>query len=111
MLTLPDFLQRDEFGGIRLTGHRIALYHLIWHYNQGFSAEMLLGQFPTLPLSLIHKTIGYYLENQAAVDDYLRVVETKIEQQRASGTTLNVDELRTRFDQLQTAEAQTLRAG
>lgn len=111
MTDLPDFLQRDEFGGVRLTGHRIALYHLIWHYNQGYSAEMLLGQFPTLPLSLIHKTIGYYLENQASVDEYLRAVEAKIEQQRVTGTTLNVDELRTRFNQLQGAEAKTLRAG
>ena len=72
---------------------------------------MLLGQFPTLPLALIHKTLAYYLENQAAVDDYIRTVETKIEQQRASGSTLNVDELRKRFIQLQTAEAKTLRAG
>ena len=37
MLTLPDFLHRDEFGGVRLAGHRIALYHLIWHYNQGYT--------------------------------------------------------------------------
>jgi hypothetical protein len=66
---------------------------------------MLLGQFPTLPLSLIHKTIAYYLENQAAVDDYLQSVEAKIEQQRASGTTLNVDELIARTRRVSDNEA------
>lgn len=111
MLTLPDFLHRDEFGGIRLTGHRIALYHFVWHYNQGYTAEMLLGQFPTLPLALIHKTIGYYLENQQEVNEYLKTVVEKIDEQRATGMTLNVEELRSRFNKLQEEQAKSLRAG
>ena len=111
MQPLPDILQRDEFGGIRLTGHRIALYHFIWYYNQGYSAEMLLGQFPTLPLSLIHKTIAYYLDHQQEIDMYLTTVQDKIDHQRASGTKLNVDELRARFALLEATQAKALRAG
>jgi hypothetical protein len=29
------------------------------------SPEMLMDHFPTLTLALIHKVIGFYLENQA----------------------------------------------
>jgi hypothetical protein len=50
-MTLPDFLQ-DTSGEIRLTGHRIGLFHLVHYYNEGSSAEMLLSQFSSLPLAL-----------------------------------------------------------
>jgi len=111
MQTLPDILQRDEFGGIRLTGHRIAISQFVWYYNQGYSAEMLLGQFPSLALSLIHKTIAYYLDNKQEVDVYLQLVQNKIDAHRASGDTLNTDELRARFSKLENSEAKQLRAG
>ena len=62
---LPDFLTREATGEIRLSGHRIGLFHVVHYYNEGYSAEMLVCQFPTLPLALIHKVIGFYLENKA----------------------------------------------
>lgn len=70
-MVLPDFLERDDHGGIRLVGHRIWLYHVLWDYNDGYSAEMLLEQFPTLSMALIHKVLGFYWENKAEVDAYL----------------------------------------
>ena len=70
-MQLPDFLNLTTLGSIRLTGHRIALEHVVEFYSQGFSAEMLLEQFPTLPLALIHKIIAFYLENRADVDAYV----------------------------------------
>ncbi len=45
-MQLPEFLTEDAFGSIRLSGHRIALEHFVYFDNQGFSPEMLLGQFP-----------------------------------------------------------------
>ena len=111
MLTLPDFLQLDELGGIRLSGHRIGLHHFLYHYNQGYTAEMLLGQFPTLSLALIHKTIGYYLENQQDVDVHLAAESELLEQQRAAGVKVDKDVLVERFRQLQASQANVLRAG
>ncbi|MFO0812551.1 MAG: DUF433 domain-containing protein [Gemmatales bacterium] len=111
MLTLPDFLQRDEMGGIRLTGHRIGLHHFLYHYNQGYTAEMLLGQFPTLSLALIHKTIGFYLENQQEMDVHLAAETALLEQQRATGAKVDKDALADRFRQLQASPANVLRAG
>jgi uncharacterized protein (DUF433 family) len=82
-MDLPDFLTRHAKGEIRLTGHRIDLFHFVYYYNEGYSAEMLLGQFPTLNLALIHKVIGFYLENKVEVDAYVAEIEAKIKQFRA----------------------------
>ena len=46
-MNLPEFLVDHPDGEIRLTGHRISLYHVVSFYNEGFSPEMLVGQFPT----------------------------------------------------------------
>jgi len=82
-MTLPEFLTQQPGESIRLMGHRIALEHVVYFYNQGYSPEMILGQFPSLPLGLIHKTIGFYLENQAEADAYVRRCEAEVAHQRA----------------------------
>jgi len=64
-MNLPDFLTEWTQGEIMLKGHRIALHHVVSCYNEGHSAEMLLSQFPTLSLALIHKVIAFYLFNAA----------------------------------------------
>ena len=83
-MVFPDFLQRDTDGFVRLTGHRIGLHHVIRAYNEGFSPEMLAGEFPTLSLALIHKVIAFYLENQPEVDRHIAAEEQASESQRAA---------------------------
>jgi len=83
-MNLPDFLTRGSMGEIRLTGHRIDLFHFVDFYNEGYSAEMLLGLFPTLNLALIHKVIAFYLENRAEVDTYVARCEAEIERHQAT---------------------------
>jgi uncharacterized protein (DUF433 family) len=85
-MILPDFLTRHQKGEIRLTGTRIDLFHFVYYYNEGYSAEMILGLFPTLNLAAIHKVIAFYLENQAEVDAYVAHCEAEIERHRASTT-------------------------
>jgi uncharacterized protein (DUF433 family) len=82
-MNLPDFLVDHPDGEIRLTGHRIGLYHVVFFYNEGYSPEMLVGQFPTLSLALVHKVIAFYLENQAEVDNYIAEHEAECERLRA----------------------------
>jgi uncharacterized protein (DUF433 family) len=96
-MTLPDFLCQDEFGGIRLTGHRIALYHLLAYYQEGYSAEMLLEQFPSLSMGLIHKTLAFYWDNKPEVDAYLSQVQARLEEQRRQGPTVDVGALQARM--------------
>lgn len=100
-MVLSNFLARDPDGFVRLTGHRIGLHHLIRAYNEGFSPEMLLGEFPTLSLALIHKVIAFYLENQPEVDRYIAAEEQASESQRAAAApSTGLPELRQRSQKL-----------
>jgi len=106
-MTLPDFLTRDASGEIRLTGHRIGLFHLVHYYNEGFSPEMLLCQYPTLPLPLIHKAIAFYLENLAEVDAYVASCNDDLARQRAANPRrIDEEALRRRLEALQHAQRQ-----
>ena len=105
-MKLPDFLVQDADGYIHLAGHRIGVQDVTYFYNEGCSAEELCGIFPTLPLSLIHKVIAFYLDNRADVDRHTAACETEIERQRtlaANGPDLA--ELRRRLAAKQTAGA------
>jgi uncharacterized protein (DUF433 family) len=111
-MNLPEFLQRHPDGEIGLAGHRIGLYHIVHHYNEGYSPEMLVCQYPTLPLALIHKVIAFYLENRAEVDAYMTECRTQLEQQRtANPRRLDLDTLRRRLEAQQRAEASGSAAG
>lgn len=104
-MNLPDFLTELAYGEIRLTGHRIGLFHVVKYYNEGYSPEMLVEQFPTLELALIHKVIAFYLENRGAVDAYVTNYDAELEQQRAvapQGPSLA--ELRRRLEALREVE-------
>lgn len=83
-MVLPDFLTRDTDGFVHVTGHRIGLQHLVHYYNEGYSPEMLACEYPTLSLAVIHKVIGYYLETQAEVDQYVAECREAMERQRAA---------------------------
>jgi uncharacterized protein (DUF433 family) len=110
LTNLPLFLTADEHGEVRLTGHRIGLEDVVHFYNEGYSPEMLLGQFPTLSLPLIHKTIAYYLENEAEVHRYLQENEAAVARHRAAATKgPDVAELRRRL--AAQPRAQTSRGG
>ncbi len=104
-MTLPDFLTQEASGAVRLTGHRIGLYHVVHYYNEGFSPEMLLGQYPTLSLALIHKVIAYYLENRAEVDAYVVACHDELSRQRtANPRRIDVATLRQRLESMPQAE-------
>jgi uncharacterized protein (DUF433 family) len=85
-MTLPEFLTQDLHGDIRLTGHRLGLYHVVERYQEGYSPEMLQEEYPTLPLALIHKVLAFYLENQAEVDAYATAYRAELEHQEATHT-------------------------
>jgi uncharacterized protein (DUF433 family) len=107
-MTLPDFLTMDAAGEIRLAGHRIGLWHLVHYYNEGYSPEMLVCQYPTLPLALVHKVIAFYLENRAVVDAYAAACQEEVNRQRqAQRPPVDVATLRRRLDAMQQQQAST----
>jgi uncharacterized protein (DUF433 family) len=100
-MKLPDYLQQDDDGYIHFTQHRIGIEDIVLCYNDGFSAEMLLAEFPTLTLALIHKMLGFYLDNRAEVDAYVASSVRACDEQRSAapkGPTL--DALRNRLETL-----------
>ncbi|GJM41987.1 MAG: hypothetical protein DHS20C20_22690 [Ardenticatenaceae bacterium] len=67
--TLP--LQVDGHGTIRIGGTRVRLDTVIYAFNQGYTAEEILSQFPALKLADIYGVISYYLNNRKTVDNYI----------------------------------------
>jgi uncharacterized protein (DUF433 family) len=81
-MDLPDFLSREPTGEIRLTGHRIGLFHLVDCYTEGYSPEMVVCHYPTLPLALVYKVFAYYLEHRSEVDAYVASCREELSRQR-----------------------------
>ena len=101
-MRVPDFLNEQD-GEVRLAGHRISLFHLLSFYQEGYSAEMLRGQFPTLSMALIHKAPGFYWEDKAELDAALSRTRERLEEARAAGEPLDVTALRARLAMNSTA--------
>ena len=98
-MTLPVFLTRDELGYVHVTGHRVGLADIVGFYRQGDSAEMLHVRFPSVRLSLLHKIIAFYLENQPAVDAYAaQEAEEMIRQRVGNPSNPSLAELRQRLE-------------
>src|SRR5271166_4164508 len=96
-MTLPDFLRQAPFGEILLAGSRIGLYHVVHSYNEGYSPEMIVGQFPTLGPAHVHKVIAFYLENKPEADAYIDGCRADLERQRATGHHPDWETLRQRL--------------
>ena len=72
-----DFLSNDD---IRIKGHRIGIEDVLKYYAQGYSAEEILNELPTLNLEKIYATLTYYHQNKQEIDNYLLHLEQKREQ-------------------------------
>lgn len=82
-MDLPEFLMIAD-GEIRLKGHRIRLIDVAARYDEGHSAESLvLDHYPSIGLALAHKVIGFYLDNEAEVNELIRENVQEIERQMA----------------------------
>jgi hypothetical protein len=66
---------------------------------------MLVEQFPTLPLPIVHKAIAFYLENRVEVDAHCARMNDAVLRQAQSEPGTNLAELRRRFEALRAAEA------
>lgn len=105
-MEIQDFLLEDPDGHIRIAGHRIGLHHLVFHYNEGYSPEMLHEQYPTLSLAVIHKVLGFYLENRPEVDAYCAKMTGEIDRMRLQASVgPDLTELRRRHEERRPAEA------
>ncbi|MGH9855842.1 MAG: DUF433 domain-containing protein [Blastocatellia bacterium] len=65
-------LTQWEDGTIRVTGSRVPLDAILYHFKLGATAERIQDGFPSLTLREIYGAIFYYLQNTEAVEEYLR---------------------------------------
>ena len=63
-----DFVSEND---IRIKGHRIGIDDVLGYFIEGYTAEEIQVQFPTLTLKEIYAAITYYLYNRVEVDAYL----------------------------------------
>jgi uncharacterized protein (DUF433 family) len=82
-MILPDFLTQDEAGEIRLTGHRIGLYTIVRSAEEGYSAEKICEEFPSLDLALVQNVLRYVKENKAEVNAYVADYRGELKRQEA----------------------------
>lgn len=67
-----DYLIILADNDIRVRGTRIGIEHILYEYiHNAKTAEAIASQFPTVTLEQVYATILYYLQNKAAIDQYL----------------------------------------
>lgn len=69
---LPNPLQADEHGVIRVGHSRVLLDVVVREFNNGASAERIADAYPTLALADVYAAVAYYLQHRGEVDEYLR---------------------------------------
>jgi uncharacterized protein (DUF433 family) len=68
-MTVP-LVQWDD-GSIRLTGSRVPLGSVIYHYHLGSTPEQIAYKFQGLNPADIYAVIAFYLNHREAIDKYL----------------------------------------
>ena len=70
--------QRD--GGYYLRASRVSLDSVVTAFQSGYSPESILRSFPAIgSLVKVYGALTFYLENQTAVDQYLREQDLLVE--------------------------------
>ncbi len=76
MLTAFELpLRLDAQGTIRVGRSRVTLDLVVEAYRRGASPEAIARQFPAVTLAEAYAAIAYYLQQQPALDAYLRARE------------------------------------
>lgn len=71
--TVP--LEKWEDGTIRVTGTRVPLDTILYHYNQGAIPEEIVNRFPAVSLGKVYAVIAYYLSHKPELDTYFKEQE------------------------------------
>lgn len=75
--TMTAPLTQWEDGTIRVTGSRVPIDSILYHFKLGSVPEQIVYMFEGLRLADIYGVIAYYLSHQDTVEEYLRDQEAK----------------------------------
>jgi len=76
-MTVPLTQWKD--GTIRITGSRVPIDSILYHFKLGAVPEQIVYMFEGLRLTDIYGVIAYYLSHQESVEKYLQDQEAKEE--------------------------------
>lgn len=65
-------LRTDSDGVIRVGGTRVRLETVVYAFNEGYTAEEIISQYPALDLPDVYAILAYYLNNRTMIEDYIR---------------------------------------
>src|ERR1700735_5151640 len=78
--------------GLYVKDTSVSLASVVFHFQQGASAETILQKFPALgALENVYGAIAFFLANEAAVRPYLKEQNKKWRQFQAASDPLPVD--------------------
>jgi uncharacterized protein (DUF433 family) len=82
---LPPFLNYAD-GEVRLTGHRIGLFHVVRLLEDGYTPEQIHEEYdwPPEKLGLIQQVIEFYQAHRAEVDAYVAEYQADLDRQYAA---------------------------
>ena len=75
ILDNPPCLLVLDNGAVRIGHSRVPLERIVYHYNQGVSAEEFIEMFPSVKLGDAYGALWYYLNHREQVDAYAAWVE------------------------------------
>ena len=78
-MELESMFEFYDSGGIRIKGTRVSIDIVVDRYNEGWSAEDIEREYPSLDLTQVYATITYYLLNKKKIDAYIKEADEKIE--------------------------------
>lgn len=58
-------------GQVRIKGSRIPLDTIVISFKEGVTAEEIVRRYPSLSLAEVYSIIGYYLNHQQEIEEYL----------------------------------------
>jgi uncharacterized protein (DUF433 family) len=61
----------SDSGVIRVGDTRVRLDTIVYAFNEGYTAEEIVTQYPSLTLSDVYAVIAYYLNERQTVDEYI----------------------------------------
>ena len=64
-------MKANQDGVIRVGGTRVRLDTVITAFNEGCIPEEIVSQYPALKLADVYAVIAYYLNDRAAIDEYI----------------------------------------
>lgn len=70
-LPRPILLKANAQGVVLIGKTRVTLDTVVLAYLEEVDAAEIQSQYPSLSLSDVYSVIGYYLDNQSAVDSYV----------------------------------------